>query len=124
MQVEQNAIWRDWTVRYKGRRFFVILKDSDGNRLTCNWDKWEVQEKTDDDIEELCEYVFSDSSVEKQREAEQNRFLKAKLIRFCIDNWDNDFIQNIQDELQALKASLEEIESTMTGAAARADPSR
>ena len=30
-----------------------------------------------------------------------------ELIAFCIDNWDNEFIQGVQDDLQAQRAFLE-----------------
>lgn len=37
-----------------------------------------------------------------------NAQLKEKLFGFCIDQWDDEFMHEVQDELQGQKAFLDE----------------
>ena len=58
MKIEQNTISRDWTVLYKGRRFFVNFTESDGQTLAlCHRDNWEISEETDDGMQEFDAHV-------------------------------------------------------------------
>lgn len=107
MEVEQNTVSRDWTVLCKGRRFFVNFTESDGQTLMlCNRANWEITEETEDGIEELHACVFKDSSDENRKRAAENTRLKENLIAFCIDNWDNEFMHELQDELYAQRSDL------------------
>ena len=96
MKIEQNIISRDWTVLHKGRRFYVNFSESDGQTLMlCNRGNWEVSEETDDGVEEL-------DSCKK----ESGRLVE-ELVAFCIDNWDNGFMHELQDDLWGLRGHLD-----------------
>jgi hypothetical protein len=108
MRVEQNTISRDWAVFYKGRRFFVNFTESDGQTLVlCNRNNWEITEQTKDGVEDVSACVFKGSSAAEQRQAEENAELIEQLVAFCIENWDNEFMHEVQDELWGQKALLE-----------------
>jgi len=100
MQLEANQISRDWTILHGGRKFYVNFTESDGQTLALmNRDNWEVLEETDDGPEELNVYVFKDDTLKKRELAAKNTRLKERLVRFCIENWDNDFIRQIREEI-------------------------
>ncbi len=108
MQLETNQISRDWTILHDGRKFYVNYTESDGQTLAlCNRDNWEVWEETDEGTEELDIYVFKSDSEEKRRKAEENFEFMKKLIRFCVENWDNRFMEQIKEELSEQKEALE-----------------
>ena len=108
MKVEQNTISRDWIVLYKGRRFFVNFTESDGQNLVLgNRDNWEITEQTEDGVEGVSACVFKSSNEAEQRQAEENAELIEELIAFCIDNWDNEFMHEVQDELWGQKGDLD-----------------
>ena len=107
MRLEKNQISRDWTILHNGRRFYVNYTESDGQTLALsNRDNWEVWEETEDGVEELSEYVFGSSTPQEQKKAEENYMLKERLIAFCIENWDNQFLQEIKEKLQEQKELL------------------
>ena len=107
MQLETNIISRDWTVIYKGRTFYVNYTEADCQTLAlCNRGNWEVWQETDDGTEELNEYSFSDDTPGQRKQAEQNARLKEKLVKFCIDNWDNQFMQEIKEQFLEQKDLL------------------
>jgi hypothetical protein len=110
MKLEANQISRDWTVLHDGRTFYVNYTESDTQTLAlCNRDNWEVWEETDDGPEELNVYGFADNGSEGQREANANFRIMKKLIRFCIENWDNGFIREIKENLREQKEALESL---------------
>jgi hypothetical protein len=110
MQLAKNQISRDWTVLHNNRKFYVNLTECDGQTLAlCNRNNWEVWEETDDGVEELHEYVFKSDTSEEQAKAEKNSLLKEKLIKLCIENWDNQFMKEIKEKLQQHKELLEGI---------------
>ena len=107
MQLEKNQISRDWTILHNSRKFYVNFIESDGQTLAhCNRDNWKVWEETDDGIEELNEFVFKNDTSQGQANAEENSLLKEKLISYCIENWDNKFIQELKEKLQEQKQLL------------------
>ncbi len=100
MQLETNQISRNWTILHEGRTFYVNYTESDGQTLALlNRDNWEVWEETDDDTEELNVYVFKEDTPGAREKAQENARLKEELIRFCIENWDNEFVQEIKKEM-------------------------
>ena len=100
MQMEANQISRDWTILHDGRKFYVNYTESDGQTLALmNRDNWEVLEETEDGPEELNMYVFKDDTPKEREIATKNTLLKEKLVKFCIKNWDNNFIQEIRKEI-------------------------
>ena len=108
MELEANQVSRDWTILHKGRRFYVNYTESDGPTLAlCNRENWEVSEETEEGIEELAIYVFRDASAEQRTRARENFELMKRLIRFCIEHWDNDFLQEITKDLEGQKEVLE-----------------
>ena len=108
MQLELNQISRDWTVLHKGRTFYVNYTESDGQTLALmNRDNWEVWEQTEEGTEELDIYAFRSDSAEKREQVRENFELMKRLIRFCIENWDNGFLQEIKKDLQEQKEALE-----------------
>jgi len=105
MRVEQNTISRDWTVLYKGRRFFVNFTESDGQTLVlCNRDNWEITEQIENGVEEVSACVLKGNSPEQQKRASENARLVEELIAFCMDNWDNEFVRELQDQLHMQRA--------------------
>jgi hypothetical protein len=108
MEIEQNTISRDWTVIHEGRTFYVNLTESDGQTLAlCNRGNWNVLEETETGTEELDCYVFSDSTPEQKRHAEENAWLIDKLIAFCIRNWNNAFMQELKESMEAERRRIE-----------------
>jgi len=64
-----------------------------------NRGNWEVMEQTEDGPEELNVYVFKACTRKEREIATGNAQLKEELIQFCIENWGNDFIQEIKKEM-------------------------
>jgi hypothetical protein len=75
--------------------------------MLCNRNNWEVSEETEDGIEELSAYLFKDNSVVERKQADKNAKLIEKLIDFCIENWDNEFMHEVQDELWGQRGNLD-----------------
>lgn len=108
MQLQTNQISRDWTILHEGRTFYVNYTQSDGQTLAlCNRDNWEVWEGTAEGKEELDIYSFTSDSEEKRAKARENFELLKRLIRFCIEHWDNEFMQEIKEDLEEQKKALE-----------------
>ena len=105
MKIVQNTIARDWTVLHDGRRFCVNFTESDGQRLALvNRDNWQICEETEDGTEELD--VCKDDGPEERKRVEENARLAEKLVAFCMDHWDNEFVLELQDELHRQRAML------------------
>ena len=103
MQIQANQISRDWTILHKGRKFQVNFTDSDSQTLALlDRDNWEIWEETDDETEELDVYIFKNSTPQQKKIAEENIRLAEELIKFCIKNWDNKFMQEIKKDMQRL----------------------
>ncbi len=108
MKLQGNQISRDWTVRHEGRTFYVNFTDSDTPTLALsNRDNWEIWEQTAEGREELDIYVFKNDAAKKRRTARNNFEIMKKLIRFCIENWDTGFLQEVRGQLLEQKAGLE-----------------
>ena len=100
MELEANQISRDWTILHDGRKFYVNYTDSDGQTLALmNRDNWEVLEESDDGPEELMVYAFKNDTPRESEIATRNARLKEQLVRLCIENWDNGFMQQIKKEM-------------------------
>ena len=110
MELKANQISRDWTIMHKGRKFYVNYTDSDEQTLALmNRDYWEVLEEIDDDTEELNVYTFKGSTRKERMLAAKNAKLKEELVKFCIENWDNDFIHQIKKEMAEQVELLERL---------------
>ena len=107
MRVDINQISRDWTVQHNGRTFYVNFIESDGQTLALmNRDNWEVQEDTEDGVEELDIYGYSSDSPENKKQIEKNFKLMKKLILFCMQQWDNAFMKELSKEMKEQAESL------------------
>lgn len=107
MKIEQNTISRDWMIIHKGRKYYVNFTESDGQTLALfNRDNWEISEETENDVKELNSNVFNGMTAGQRRKAEDDARIVKELIRFCIDNWDNDFFEEIKRELYDRKELL------------------
>lgn len=107
MQLETNQISRDWTILHNSRKFYVNYTESDGQTLAlCNRNNWEVWEETDDGTEELDVYLSKGDTPRERARVEENSLLKERLTRFCIENWDSQFMQKIKAKLQEQKEIL------------------
>ena len=107
MQLETNQISRDWTILHNGRKFYVNYTDSDGQTLVLlNRDNWEIWEQTDEETEELDVYSFSTDTPQQKKTVEENIRLADELIKFCIKNWDNKFMQEIKKDMEQLVSVL------------------
>ena len=108
MKIEQNTISRDWTVVHEGRTCYVNLTESDGQTLLlCNRENWEVFEETEEGTEEVNPYVLGDRTPEKEKQAEENAWLIDKLIAFCVRNWNNTFMQELKQSMEAERRRIE-----------------
>jgi len=107
MRLEANQISRDWAILHGGRKFYVNYTESDGQTLALmNRDNWEVLEDRDDGPEELSVCVFKDDTAKQRQIVAKNARLKEELVKFCIQNWDNGFVQAIKREMAEILARL------------------
>ena len=84
------------------------LTESDGQALAlCNRDNWDILEETETGTEELSCCVFSDSTPEQEREAEENAWLIDKLIAFCVRNWDDRFMEELRENMEIERRRIE-----------------
>lgn len=74
--------------------------------MLCNRDNWQITEETEAGIEELNACLFKESSAAEQKQAEENAKLIKKLIAFCMENWDNEFMREVKDKLHMQRARL------------------
>jgi hypothetical protein len=103
MEIQANQMSRDWTILHNGRKFYINFTDSDSQTLALlNRDNWEIFEETDDGSQELDVYIFKNSTPQQKEIAEENIRLAEELIKFCIKNWDNKFMQEIKKDMQRL----------------------
>lgn len=110
MRLEANQISRDWTVLHDGRKFYVNYTDSDEQTLAlCNRNNWEVWEETDEGTEELNGCALKSDTAEEQGKVQENSLLRERLIKFCMEHWDDLFMHEIRQKLQEQKALLEGI---------------
>ena len=118
MEVQQNSIARDWTVVHEGWRFHVNFMESDGQTLALlNRENWEIAEKTEDGMEEFSVCAFNDSSPVERKQAEETARIIDELVAFCIENWENEFMREIQENM---KEQRKDLERQGTGEAVRA----
>ena len=85
MNLTQSTLQRSFTVKHKGKTYYVDYLNSDGQILgLLNRDYWGV---LDQDLEELPTYKFTkDKAIPNKKESE----LKIRLIKFCIKHF-NDY---------------------------------
>lgn len=108
MEIEQNTISRDWTIVHKGRRFFVNFTNSDGQTLgLCKRENWQIHEETEDGTEELSPYVFSNSSPEEQKQAEENADIIERLVDFCLGHWEHEVSWETTEQMEMQKRRLD-----------------
>jgi ABC-type tungstate transport system permease subunit len=103
MQLELNQISRDWIILHKGRTFYVNYTDSDGQTLVLlNRDNWEIWEDMGERTELLNVYGFSTDTPQQRKAIGKNVRLANELIKFCVKNWDNKFMQNVKKDMEQL----------------------
>ena len=101
MEIEQNTISRDWTVTHEGRRFYVNFTENDGQTLAlCNRENWEIQEETEEAIEELNAYVFGEDGQEEREQAQANAEMIDKLIDFCLAHWEYEVAWEMTENME------------------------
>jgi len=104
MEIEANTISRCWTVVHDGRRFLVDFACSGAQILgVCDRENWRIREKTDDGVEESSAYVFSSSSPEEQKQAEENAEMIDKLIEFCLGHWEYEVSRETTEQIEMQK---------------------
>jgi len=82
MKLEQTTLQKTFTVKHKGKSYFVDYLNSDGQTLNLlNRNNWEVYDK---DSEELQIYTFQRDSKKKKEQAKKNLELAEKLVEFCV----------------------------------------
>ena len=102
MKIEQNTLSRDWIIKHDGRTFYVNFTESDGQTLALmNRDNWEITEETNDGDFQLNGLVFSSMTVQQRQQAADDARLVKAIIGYCIENWDNDFMQQLNQDLVA-----------------------
>lgn len=88
MKLINTALQRFFTVKYKGKVYYVNYLNSEKvmysmfNRLD-----WEI---VDEDREELDIYEFKDTTKKQKEQIKKNIELQDKLIDFCIKHF-NDY---------------------------------
>lgn len=108
MELEASLISRKWTVRHARRTFHVNCTESDMQTLTlCNRDNREVWEQTQDGSEALNIYSLASDTPKERRRVQEDFELIKQLIRFCIEHWDNPFMEKIKEAMQEQKEALE-----------------
>jgi len=50
--------------------------------------------------------VCKDDGPGERKRAEENARLAERLVAFCMDHWDNEFVLELQDELHVQRAML------------------
>ena len=74
--------------------------ESDGQTLALfNRDNWEITEETDDGTVELNGYVFSSMTEQERQNAAQEAVIIKEIITYCIENWDNEFMRQLHQDL-------------------------
>ena len=100
MKTEQNTLSRDWIIRHEGRTFYVNFTESDGQTLTLfNRDNWDITEETDEEAIELNGYIFSSMTEQERLKAQDEALLIKKIISYCVENWGNEFMQQLEQDL-------------------------
>ena len=78
MKIIQSTLERNFTVKHKGKTYYVDYLNSDGQILgLSNRDYWEVY---NENLEELPEHKIKDNKVITNKKELK---LKNKLIKFC-----------------------------------------
>lgn len=100
MKIEQNTLIREWIIKHEGRTLFVDFIESDVQiPALINHDNWEITEETDEGRMELNGDVFDSMTDPQQRIAKKEAALIKAVIRFCIEYWDNKFMQEVKQDL-------------------------
>ena len=100
MKIEQNTLIREEIIKHEGRTLFVNFIESDGQTpALINHDNWEITEETEDGTVELNGCLFSRMTQKERRKAAQETAMIKAIITYCIENWDNAFMQALEQEL-------------------------
>ncbi len=98
MEIIQNTISRDWIVRHKGVRYFVNYTHSDGQTPALrNRYNWEIFEETKNGKREVEVDVPQEPTPQQYRKAKQDYLLWHKLLVFCVENWNNEFLEGLKE---------------------------
>ena len=83
----QSTLERSFTVKHKGKTYYVSYLNSDGPILgLLNRNYWEI---LDEELEELNIYIFKDTTKKEEQQIDKNVKLTNKLIEFCIKHFDD-----------------------------------
>jgi len=82
MHLTQSTLERTFTVKHRGKTYYVSYLNSDGPILgLLNRHHWEI---LDEELEELNIYVFKDTTKQELKQIDRNVELANKLIEFCV----------------------------------------
>ena len=87
MKIEQTILQKTFTVVYNRKTYFVNYLNSDGQTENLiNQNNWEIYEE---DRESLNIHYFKSSDKKQKLRAKKNVNLARKLIKFCIEHFEN-----------------------------------
>ena len=87
MKLLQSTLERNFTVKHKGKTYYVDYLNSDGQILgLMNRFNWEI---LDEELEEVSTLGFKGMSKEEKKEVDRTVKLTNKLIKFCIKHFDD-----------------------------------
>ena len=95
MKLTKSALQKWFTVKHKGKTYYVDYANSDGQTLLLsNRNYWEI---LDEELEELNIYVCSNTTKKELKQIDKNVKLYKKLIKFCIKHF-NDYQPNYKED--------------------------
>jgi len=95
MKIAQSSLERSFVVTHNGKEYFVnYLNSSEPIPNLLNRFHWEV---FDENHEELNIFEFKETTTEEKERIQNNIKLRDKLIKFCIEHF-NDYNPNFKEE--------------------------
>ena len=86
MKLTQSVIQKYFTVKHKGKTYYVDYINSDDRIMLGNRDYWQV---LDEELEELSIYIFKDTTKKEKQQINKNVKLTNKLIKFCKEHFED-----------------------------------
>jgi len=96
MKIVQSSLERSFVVTHNGKEYFVnYLNSTEPIPGLLNRFHWEV---FDENQEELNIFEFEDTTAEEKEKIQNNIKLRDKLIKFCIEHF-NEYNPNFKKDI-------------------------
>ena len=93
MRLLKSTLERNFTVKHNGETYYISYLNSNGQILgLLNRDYWEV---LDEEFEEIN--IFQNMTKKEEEQLEKIAKLRSKLIKFCINHF-NDYQPNYKED--------------------------